>query len=76
VSAESWIDVNPDIMGGKPCIRDTRITVDTIMWLAGLGYTVADLLGQYPLLAEKDLAYAKTYHDLMVSAAEGGEKPG
>ena len=44
------IEVRPDVMGGKPVIRDTRITVEIILdWLAA-GWTEAELFENYPRL--------------------------
>jgi uncharacterized protein (DUF433 family) len=48
-------------MGGKPCLRSTRVTVDTIVGLIKLGYTVVGLLECYPYLTEDDLTAALTY---------------
>ena len=64
----SWIDINLEIMGGKPCIRNTRVPVDTIITLANEGYTVDTLLFEYPFLTQTDLIYAKTYLDMVKDA--------
>ncbi len=58
---QTWIDINAEIMGGKPCLRDTRVTVDTIVGLIESGYCEADLLEAYPYLTAEDLAVAVTY---------------
>jgi uncharacterized protein (DUF433 family) len=43
------IEINPDIMGGKPVIRGTRIPVETVLRKLGAGASadaiLADLLG-------------------------------
>ena len=57
----TWIDINAKVMGGKPCIRNTRVTVDTIVGLIELNYTIGDLLEAYPYLTENDLRIALTY---------------
>lgn len=45
------IETNPDVMGGKPVIRGTRITVEIILdWLAA-GWTEADVFENYPRLS-------------------------
>jgi uncharacterized protein (DUF433 family) len=56
------IKINPDVRFGKPCVRDTRISVyDVLSWLAS-GMTTKDILEDYPELTEDDvqacLAYA------------------
>jgi uncharacterized protein (DUF433 family) len=47
---EQYITVTPDVRGGKPCIRGTRITVyDILEYLAG-GMTESELLTDFPTL--------------------------
>jgi uncharacterized protein (DUF433 family) len=47
------ITTDPDICHGKPCIRGLRYPVQTVLeWLAG-GMTVAEILDDYPDLANK-----------------------
>ncbi|WP_375394758.1 DUF433 domain-containing protein [uncultured Sphingomonas sp.] len=49
------IEARPDVMGGKPVIRDTRITVEIILdWLAA-GWSEAELFESYPRLSPDDL---------------------
>ena len=49
-------------MGGRPCIRGTRLTVGIIVGLLGAGRSVDDVLRAYPYLEKDDvqaeLAYA------------------
>lgn len=47
------IDVNPEIMMGKPVIRGTRVTVELILRKLGEGATESDLLDAYPQLKSK-----------------------
>lgn len=45
-----WIGIDPQIRGGKPCIKGTRITVyDILEYLAG-GMTEAEILADFPSL--------------------------
>lgn len=54
------IDINPNVMLGKPVIRGTRITVELILReLAGA--TEADLLDRYPHLTPEDIKAAIVY---------------
>ena len=46
------ITLDPDVMGGKPCIRGMRITVGTIVGLVASGRTVPAILAAYPYLEE------------------------
>ena len=55
------ITLNPQIMGGKPCIRGMRVTVGTIIGLLAAGYTSADILQAYPYLEEADIYEALVY---------------
>ncbi len=42
------ITVNPNICGGRPTVRGTRIAVHTLLEFLGAGDTVEDLLAEYP----------------------------
>ena len=55
------ITLNPNVMGGKPCIRGLRITVGAIVGLVASGYSDADILKAYPYLEEDDIHEALTY---------------
>jgi uncharacterized protein (DUF433 family) len=55
------IEINPDVMLGKPIIRGTRIPVELIIRKLGEGATEADLLDAYPRLTEADVRAALTY---------------
>jgi uncharacterized protein (DUF433 family) len=49
------ITIDPDIRGGKPCIRGTRITVyDILEYLAG-GMSEAEILDDFPSLQSEHL---------------------
>ena len=52
---ENHISINPDIRGGKPCIKGTRITVyDILEYLAG-GMSEAEILDDFPKLSPLDI---------------------
>lgn len=55
------ITLDPDVMGGKPCIRGMRMTVGTIVGLVASGRTVAEILAAYPYLEEADIREALSY---------------
>ncbi|NEP47113.1 MAG: DUF433 domain-containing protein [Okeania sp. SIO2H7] len=55
------ITLDPEVMGGKPCIRGLRVTVGTIIGLMASGHSKADILTAYPYLEEEDLQEALTY---------------
>ena len=54
------ITLDPDVMGGKPCIRGMRITVGTVGLVAS-GGTVAEILAAYPYLEGDDVREALSY---------------
>ena len=58
------ITVNPDICNGKPVIRGTPITVQTVLEFLAAGDSVEDMLEEYPTLKRADvqacLEYAST----------------
>ena len=55
------ISINPEICGGKPCIKGTRIWVTLILdFLAG-GMTEAEFLAEYPQLTHEDVLAAIAY---------------
>ena len=55
------ITQNPDVMGGKPCIRNLRVTVGTIIGLLASGRTAAEILKAYPYLENEDIQEALAY---------------
>ena len=64
------ISHSSDIMGGKACIRGTRVTVGMIMTLFSEGKSVDDILDDYPYLTKADVAEALKYAAWTVSARE------
>ena len=55
------ITLNPEIMGGKPCIRGMRVTVGTIVGLLASGSTKEEILQAYPYLEAGDIDEALAY---------------
>lgn len=55
------ITLNPEVMGGKPCIRGMRVTVGTVVGLLAAGHSVSDVLTAYPYLEEEDIREALAY---------------
>lgn len=52
---------NPAVMGGKPCIRNLRVTVGMILGNLGAGVTIDELLAVYPYLQREDVLEAMRY---------------
>ena len=55
------ITLDPNVMGGKPCIKGVRVTVGTVIGLLASGYTTVEILKMYPYLVEEDLREALAY---------------
>jgi len=55
------ITTDPQLMGGKPCIRGLRVTVGTLVGLVATGKSREEILQLYPYLEEADLAEALAY---------------
>ena len=55
------IVLDPDTMGGRPCIRGTRVTVGTIVGLLSQGHERQEILDLYPYLKPEDIDAALSY---------------
>jgi uncharacterized protein (DUF433 family) len=55
------ITFNPEILGGKACIRGMRISVSTIVGLFAAGRNRDEILKAYPYLEEGDIREALEY---------------
>jgi uncharacterized protein (DUF433 family) len=55
------ITSDPDILGGKACIRGMRISVALVVNLVANGMTVEEILGEYPDLEAEDIQQALRY---------------
>ena len=55
------ITLNPNVMGGRACLRGLRVTAGMITGLVASGHTPAAILKLYPYLEEEDIAQALKY---------------
>ncbi len=55
------ITFDPQVMGGKPCIRGMRVTVGMIVGLVASGISNERILEAYPYLEADDIRQALTY---------------
>jgi uncharacterized protein (DUF433 family) len=55
------ITINPNRMGGEPCIRDLRIPVATIITMIAQGMTTEEILEYYPDLEKEDVTEALNF---------------
>jgi len=51
----------PGVMGGRPCIRGTRITVSNIVGQIASGTTIDELLADYPHLSREEIQEALAF---------------
>jgi len=61
------IEISNDICNGKPIIRGTRISVDTVLGFLAAGDSMEEVLAAYPSLHREDvlacLSYARNVSD-------------
>ena len=55
------ISLDPGRMGGRPCIRDMRVTVGMIVGQIGAGRSIEAVLNEYPYLEREDVLQALRY---------------
>jgi uncharacterized protein (DUF433 family) len=55
------ITVNPERMGGVPCIRNVRIPVATVVGLIAQGMAETEILMEYPDLEVEDIRQALAF---------------
>lgn len=61
MKALTRITFDPQVMGGKPCIRGMRVTVGMIVGLIATGQTKENILRLYPYLEPEDIDEALSY---------------
>ena len=55
------ITQQPDVMGGKACIRGMRVTVGMVLSQIGAGHSIEEVLADYPYLEREDIMQAIRY---------------
>ena len=55
------IEINPEIMFGKPIIRNTRITVEMILRKLAGGMTTDEIIANHPHLSKEDILAAQDF---------------
>jgi uncharacterized protein (DUF433 family) len=74
------IEINPQVMLGKPVIRGTRIPVELVLRKLSEGATEADLLDAFPRLSREDIQAAIRYaadmlaHEEVIFLTESGKR--
>ncbi len=57
------ITIEPDKMGGVPCIRGMRVPVETVVRMVAEGMSVDDILDDYPYLEVDDIRQALAWRE-------------
>lgn len=47
------ININPEILGGTPVFKGTRVPVETLFWHLGKGISLDDFLDDFPTVSKK-----------------------
>jgi uncharacterized protein (DUF433 family) len=55
------ITQQPEVMGGKACIRGMRVTVGMVVSQIGIGHSVDEVLTDFPYLEREDIMQALRY---------------
>jgi uncharacterized protein (DUF433 family) len=59
--AHEKIEVNPQIMGGRPVIRGTRVPVELVLRKLGAGMTLDAIIIDHPRLTSDDIRAAQAF---------------
>lgn len=66
----SRITFDPEVMGGKACIRGMRLTVSTLVSLIAADRSRGEILSAYPYLENEDIEQALAYAAWRVAEKE------
>ncbi len=55
------ISIKPDVCNGRPVVRGTRVTVQTVLEFLAAGDSVEDVLEEYPKLTRADVRACLDY---------------
>lgn len=70
------VTIDPDVMGGMPCIRGLRIPVATVLAMVADEMTSAEVVAELPDLTAEDVAEALRYAAEAVRERELPLRPG
>jgi uncharacterized protein (DUF433 family) len=59
--AHERIEINPEVMGGKPVIRGTRVPVEIVLRKLGAGDSPEQIIADHPRLTLDDIRAAQTF---------------
>jgi uncharacterized protein (DUF433 family) len=61
VTTHERIEINPEVMGGKPVIRGTRVPVEIVLRKLGAGMTPEAIMTDHPRLTTEDIRAAQAF---------------
>ena len=61
------ISARPDVFGGKPIIRNMRLSVETILSLLAQGASAEEILDDYPKLEQDDIRACIAYAHAVIA---------
>ena len=64
----SRITARPDVFGGKPIVRDMRISVELVLSLLSQGVTPKAILEDYPELESEDIRACTAYAHAVIAS--------
>ena len=62
--------LNPKVMVGKPVIKGTRITVESIVHRVAQGMTFDEIIEDYPYITKDDIKSALLYANSLVAGED------
>jgi uncharacterized protein (DUF433 family) len=62
------IEINPQVLVGKPVVRGTRLAVEFVIDLLAQGWSEADILRSYPTLTPQDIQACLMYASAILKA--------
>jgi uncharacterized protein (DUF433 family) len=61
MNALDRITVDPEVCGGRPCLRGLRMRVSDVLEMLAHGATRQEILEDYPYLEDEDITAALVY---------------
>lgn len=69
------IHSDPEILGGKPVVKGTRISVELILEYLAEGAATVEIMDAFPHVTEADIRAAVAFtHDLLIKQAAAAQK--
>ena len=58
---EERVELNPEVLAGKPVVKGTRLSVQLILELLADDWSTEEILDQYPMLTKDDVLACLRY---------------